>query len=456
MDKRLKDNKDEDLTKIGNYPKFLGLRRSALLEILLFFIFLILLAWFFRIPISYNTVCPHPFWIIVILISVQYGTNEGLIAAIVATCLALLGPYPERVITQDKYQYAFMIAIGPVLWFVAAVILGEIRNRHIRELLHVKEIALSSQEKERVITETYISLKKIKEQLEMRYASQMQTAIMTYNSFKQLEKEDRPGIIKGALTLVHRLITPEKMSIFFLNEDKLKLVASEGWSESEIYNKEFSSSSPLFQKIVINKNGLCIVNAADRDILKQEGALAVPIHDVEHNSIFGMIKIEEIPFIRLRKITIETCKTIGEWIGAAYARALEVDQAIEGQFMNPKSGLLTPSFLQYQTSFLTQLGKRLKINITLLRVVLEGIKTFSEEKQLEIVNTFRHTIKETLRAVDQAFEYNKKEGEFSILLINANVEATEIVKTKLLQALANKLNKDIRITCTFIPLYEKQ
>jgi polysaccharide biosynthesis protein PelD len=446
---------DSDIEKIGNYPKFLGIRVSAWIEIALFFIILLIIAWLFHIPINYRSVCPHPFWIIVILMAAQYGTNEGLLAAIVATIIFLLGPYPERVLTQDKFQYVFMIAKGPVLWFVAAVILGEIRNRHIRELLRVKEVALSSQEREKTVTKAYSSLKEIKEQLEIRYASQMQTAITAYDSFKRLEKEDKPGIIKGALELVRTFVSPEKMSLFLLGGDELKLIASEGWKEGEPFKKEIPSTSALFQEIVAKKRVLSVVNSGDREILEPEGALAVPIINTEKNALFGMIKIEQIPFLRLRKATIETCRTIGEWIGAAWGHSIETEQALEGQFISPTSGLLTPSFLKFQTRFLTELCKRLKTSVTHMHITLKGAAELPEEKRQQLVTVFRTTINELLRSVDQAFEYGKHDGEFSILLINTDLTNSEIVRKKILAALESKLDKTIHITCIATPLYEE-
>jgi polysaccharide biosynthesis protein PelD len=454
----MKNETNKDLEELGirKYPTFLTLRVSAWIEIAIFFIITSLLAWWLHYPVSYNTVCPHPFWIIVILMAAQYGTGEALLAAIVATAFFLTGPYPVHTFYQNKYEYLFLLIKGPILWFVAALILGEVRNRQFRQMQRLIAAFLASKEKEKVITEAYGSLKKIKEELEIRYASQMQTATMACDAFKQLEKRDRPGIIKAGLDLVQKLISPDKASIFLLEQDALKMVASSGWKEKESYQQPIPSSSPLFSEIVVKQRPVTVVNPEDREVLHSEGALAVPMVDKESNTLFGMIKIEEIPFLRLRKGTIETCREIGEWIGGAYAGALSKEQALEQQFVSTTSGLLTPSFWQFQSHFLMQLCKRLKISLTRLQIALEGLSSFSEEKQMEMIKLFRDTVKETIRSIDQVFEYKKQEGEFFILLVNTDREKSEIVRKKILFALENKFNNLVKISCILIPLYEEK
>ncbi len=128
-----------EIEQIGRYPKFLGLRLVAWIEMLIFFCLMFAIAFIFRIPFNYFSVSPHPFWIIVILMAAQYGTNEGLVAAIISTCVLLLGPLPTQDILQDRFQYFFILVKTPLLWFIAAVIFGELRKRQIRERDHLKK-----------------------------------------------------------------------------------------------------------------------------------------------------------------------------------------------------------------------------------------------------------------------------------------------------------------------------
>ena len=295
----------------------------AVVETLIFFVILFLIAAIFSLPFNFFKVCPHPFWIIVILISCQYGTVEGVFAAIVATLIFLLGPLPVREVLDDRSDYFFVVAKTPILWFVTAVILGELRMKHIRERNELKIAAIEAEEKEKKVANAYNSLKKIKERLEIRVASDIQTALMVVGAFKKIEETGREGTVKGASELIKILVAPEQFSIFLLNnQGELRCAASNGWEEKDHYQRHFSPSSQLYQEVIINKRIISIYTN-DTETLGSEGLAAAPIIDEESQVVYGMIKIEQIPFLRLRTTALGALKIIGEWVGSSYAKFSE-------------------------------------------------------------------------------------------------------------------------------------
>lgn len=305
------------MKKIKFPEKLLGLRASAIVEIAAFFFFAFLIAMLLDQKSNFFSVSPHPYWIIVILIAAQYGTNEALIAAGVSSIILLLGPLPPQTVLQDRFEYLLYLVKNPLLWFVAAAILGELRLKHIRERDKLKKIAEEAEEEKKKIAESYAALKNIKERLEMHIVSEMSTTLMAITAFKELEEPSKEGIIKGAVDLTRTLIAPEKFSIFLLESGKLKKKASEGWEETDHYLESLDASSPLYQEIA--DEGRVVSMTTDPEILGDEGVLAAPIID-EKEEIHGMIKVEQIPFLRLRTTTIESLRTLGEWVGSALAK----------------------------------------------------------------------------------------------------------------------------------------
>lgn len=449
------EKEEEEIQKMGEYKKILGIRVSALIEILIFFAIMIILDLLFGKGVSFFHVCPHPFWIIVILLSVQYGIIEGLLATVVATIVLFLGYIPERIILQDKFEYFFFLFKNPILWLVAAVILGEIRMRHIRERDRLRKIAIEAKEREKTIVDSYENLKKVKEHIEINFATEMQTALMAYNSFKELEKLGRNDMIKGGMDLVRILLAPDKFSCFLLEANQLRCVSEEGWEEKDAYAREFAPEGALFEEIVGERRALTVVSEADRVILDKEGCMAAPILDPASRNVYGMIKIEQIPFMRWRINTTETLRLIGEWVGTAYASALAKEEAEEKRFIAKDTDLLTFTYFEYQKEFLSHLGKRLNIDVTLLTIFLNNPEAYARERRTEILKAFRAAVKAKLRAVDQAFEFEKKGAEMALILINTSVENSEIVKRNIQEELEKRLGKAIAFTYQMISLYEK-
>ncbi len=292
--------------------------------------------------------------------------------------------------------------------------------------------------------------------MERRLASEMQTALMAYQAFKKLELLNKVDIIKGALDLTKALVAPEKCSIFLLEDNLLKCIAMDGWNEEDPFSVRFGADSSLFQEVIGKDRVVSIINPNDRNALGKEGIVAAPILVPDEHKVLGMIKIESIPFLQLRLSTIESLRSIGEWVGTAYASYLAKQAAEEGQFVSGKSELLTMSFYQYEKEFLVNLGKRLKINITLINITLDDAEAHSLPEQLEIAKTFRRVIKENLRLTDQAFEYEEKGSEFAILLVNTSLENSNIVRHKIESALKKELNNQVHFTFRQTSLHEEK
>jgi len=443
----------DSIKNIGQFRKFLGLRVSALIELIAFFVVILVIAFFLDNDELFFSVSPHPFWIIVILLSVQYGTAEGIIAAVVSTLVLFLGNYPERDILQDPFQYFLYITKNPLLWLVAAVIIGEVRNRHIRERDRLRKVAIEAEEKEKVIANSYNSLKIAKERIDIKLASEMQTALMAYEAFKKLETLDKSAILKGGIDLMKTLIAPEECSIYLLEKNLLNRIADEGWQTEKGYKTSFGANATLFREIVGKARVISVIDPEDRAILANEGILAAPIKSVQPAAIYGMVKIEKLPFTQLRMNTIQVLRLIGEWIGTAYSSYLAKQEADESRFVSEKSQLFTFNYLLYQKYFLTNLGKRLHTNIILLYVVLEQKEEMLEEQKLEVMKTFRKVVSENLRSIDQAFEYQKNHLEFALLLINTPPASCETIKDKINQALHSELHHKFSISYRIEPLY---
>jgi polysaccharide biosynthesis protein PelD len=302
--------------------KFLGLRSSAIIEIFLFFCIVFAIASIFGLQLNYFDITPHPFWIIVLAMSARYGVCEGILAAGVATAVLILGPLPPRSPLEDPFIYTFTIIKNPILWLVLSVVLGESRSKQKNELAIVSKKLLESESKEEKMAKSYTDLKNLKERLEIRISAEMQTVISAIKSFKEIEMLDKERLLDGACDLVEVIIAPEKFSIFFLENDTLSCLIKRGWDHEGEFKKIIESNHPLFKAVVHDKKMTSIL-ITKNEILNNEGVLAAPILSPYTKEVIGMIKIEQIPFLRLKLVTTQSLEILGEWIGTSYANLLE-------------------------------------------------------------------------------------------------------------------------------------
>lgn len=90
-------------------------------------------------PGTYATLDIHPFWIAVLLVTLQHGLYSGVITAMLA---GMMLDWPIRPPGLDIADYYLELARLPVQWIAAAMLLGVYRQSQIRlDAERVREIA---------------------------------------------------------------------------------------------------------------------------------------------------------------------------------------------------------------------------------------------------------------------------------------------------------------------------
>jgi hypothetical protein len=306
------------LKQIGNFLEK-SIRRSAIIETVLFLTAIMLLSIFVGDEHRFISVAPHPFWIIVLLITLQYGTNEALVASVLCSLVLLVGNLPEQSLSESMYGYILHVLSLPFLWIVTSLILGSIRTRQENEKTRLENQLRKAKDATHVITEGYNAVKKAKEQLELRLASEKCSVLTMYEVAKSLETTDPSEAPAAVAKLVSVTLKPIKFSIYRWKDNVLTLDAAYGWKDTDNFSTKFDGSSPLARNMLKKKRSfLSIINEDDENILKGQGIIAGAIFDKRTGKIFGMLKIEEIAFMDLGIRTLETFLIVCEWIAYVY------------------------------------------------------------------------------------------------------------------------------------------
>ncbi len=112
--------------------------RMAFVELAIFAL-IILLEWQFDQFPDITRINPHPYWIAVLLLSLQYGTVAGLASAGLAILGQVLIGLPEPDIEERYFNYLIRVWTQPVLWLLVALLLGAFRSRQIEKREYLKD-----------------------------------------------------------------------------------------------------------------------------------------------------------------------------------------------------------------------------------------------------------------------------------------------------------------------------
>ncbi len=424
--------------------KWFGLRKSAIVETVLYLGVALLIDQIFFADNRFWTISPHPFWPIVLLITSQYGTSEALFAALAATTVLWSGKLPQQTLSQDLYEYIFYISKNPLLCFTAAVVLGELRGRHANEIIAIREELQATKDHAFQVDAAYKQVAEVKEKLELKVAGQLKTAVRIYEGARAIDKLEPAQVMSGVSQLVRLVMNPEKFSVFLLKNGRLEVATKEAWSAEDPYSLEFSAQSTLYQEIIGRRRGLCCVNRDEEIILGLEGMLAAPLVNSETGDVLGMMKIEKLGFADLNLSSVQTFKVLCEWIGTAYANALSYKDALAERIFDQSTCLFSYGFFERQTAFLSSIAERVGFDVSMIVVRLDNPHDLTDEQRSVLPGMVGKVVHKHLRKTDLAFEHRQSASEHYIVLPNTSLEDSQIVCDKLLRQLSSLMPPELR------------
>jgi hypothetical protein len=412
-------------------PRLFGLRTGALVLTGAAIIALFVIDMLFGDGTRFRDAVPHPFWALVILISVHYGTSEALIAALAATAALLVGNLPPMTPETQAFDLWLSAVSQPIGWFITGLGLGELAWRRIERIAvleaKLKTAAAESQE----IAGRYDALSAAHAGLRERMTSDLGNAVGLYRAAQALERQGPGDVLGGMADLVRQVLRPRSFSIFVLKDGALEQIVSDGWAQSSTRAERYTSVHPLYRAVVLGRRNLCAADRADETILESEGLLAVPLVCGETDRIVGMLKIEGLDFADLTAETLRNAKALGAWLGTAYARATAHAAADAGQMLSRERTVFSAGFFEHNSALLAALGRRAGFDVSLAIVNLPDHESVPETERGAVSEIVAKAVRESLRETDIAFEYRRTGWEFAVLLPMTDLEHARSVSDRL-------------------------
>jgi hypothetical protein len=420
----------------------LGIRLSAILETAVFLGVAAAIDHLYFGGNRFWEVSPHPFWILVLLVSVQYGTNEGAFAAVACSAVLLTGPLPAQSIDTSTHAHLLHLGARPLMWLCSAIVLGEIRNRQFRRATELQQQLAESRAREERIAEAYQDLAAAHERLEIGVASELRTVVNVHRAARALQNLALDDIVEGAAGLIAAVLGPERFSLYLVEDGALRLRLKRGWPADDAYDTTVPPEHPLFQAVAVARRYLVAVDSADEHVLAQQGVLAGPLLYGEGGDLAGMVKIESLRFADLTLTAIENFKVVCELLSIALGNARRYDAAAAQSILSTDQMLLSDAFYARQAAFLAALGRRIGFPVSLMRVSVENPDALTAEQSKAVPKIIRDSAFEALRSTDLAFEYKAGRWQYVVVLPNTSMDDMPAVIEKFRTAALAKLGSD--------------
>jgi hypothetical protein len=308
---------------------------TALLEIAVLFGLIIGLGWLTGQDLA--DLRPHPFWVPVLLLSLQYGTVSGLLAAGIATAFTGLGQLPEQVVGETYFVYFLRIWIEPILWIASAVLLGQFRMRQIANKMELVRQVQELAAQRTSLADYSGKLRQRCEALERRLAGRQEPdSLLMLQAIGRARLAGAPGFSTAFSQVMATVLPGCQASLFVCDQNQLRraLMAPmpvEGLPSDDVMAKGLDAVHPLFQAIVMRGQGASVLTAAGEASLAGQGIAAVPVR-ADNGAVIGMIKVEVMDSHLLGP------STLGVLDAVAGALAAPLQVVLKAQDILPNSG----------------------------------------------------------------------------------------------------------------------
>lgn len=232
--------------------------------------------------VSVLDLSPHPFWIPVLLVSLQYGTVSGFIAAAVAIGLSLFAGLPEQDIGENLFAYFLRVFGQPILWIGVALLVGQFRMRQLgaKEELRIANKALTAQRDDlaRHSRRLRDRVEHLEQELTTRYGAPPHAiAAVLAETMAQggfFDERARQAILQRATAALfpEAVVTAYRARDGFLAE-----CAVSGRKPDTGPRIRISLEDPLYRLVVEEGRGVSVLDAGGEDILGTTGLAAEPI-----------------------------------------------------------------------------------------------------------------------------------------------------------------------------------
>ena len=400
---------------------------------------------------------PHPYWLLILVMSAARGAVAGLVAGTVASILVILGTWQQSAIEGFWHLVQLESFTDPVLFLGVGFLVGEFRDelamRH-RKLLRKHESLMETvgqlRREHDLLTQANLEFKRRFVDDTTQFGNLLDAAVM-------IESSSPSDIYDLALTMVVEHCGASMSSVLVVMEEGVVDLAREaGWGDDDTRQRlDEANDSPQVRRCI--EEGVRINGLSPDDAPPTSGPLVVaPVPD-SSGIVHALLCLDEIPASRFNESTASTFFGIAEWVGASLKRISRGEKPFDfraalADLANSAPSLGSPQDLGERMFIEDERCSRLGIASSLLTLQMTEFRPSGQASMNQLDDYVQENFSTGLRLSDGFFRFGYP-GCYVMILVGARGDDAEIVRTRMQRRLGFLVKPEtgkIEIT-TFCP-----
>jgi len=251
----------------------------------------------------------HPFYFVILLITLRYGYRKSIYTMILAGSLYSL----FYILKSSHFNYydLFDACYQPIAFLAFWLFLGLIVD------LDKKKIITLSEEKKQLkqtISHGEAEIEKINslnEKISEELSKSSKGFSTLFDTTKSLFNEDVMVLYRTAYDVLNKIIGTSKAYVFYLDDDDFKLAAPKD-IKMDLTNLVSSEKIDEVRK----SHKFIRLDMQDENMISDNEPVFIGpiIHDAT-DTLYGLIVVEELDFLKYNKNTFRSFKNLCKWVG---------------------------------------------------------------------------------------------------------------------------------------------
>lgn len=314
--------------------------RGAVVELAAIVLAIVAIDWLLPAH-GLTEVGPSPYWLPVLLMSLQYGTVSGLLAAGVGIAMTMLPGVPEQGVGENHFAYLLRIWAQPILWIAVAVLLGQFRIRQIavkRELIQqVEELSTQRQS----LADYANNLRQRCETIERSIAGGDELTGLGLLADARLLSDPSHDLDAALGRVMGRLAPGSRASVYIVDSDRLLKLATSAGDTAPLLLAEFDPAHPIYRAVIGRGESVSALDPACDAVLSGLGVAAVPIRSVGDGGVIGLLKLDRAPAAAIAPTTLGAMEGLAALIAQRLVARPETHADLRPAFAPAAVGAVT-------------------------------------------------------------------------------------------------------------------
>ena len=279
------------------------------IEMTIGFALLFALDWGLTGGTGFAAVQPSPYWLPVLVMALAYGTGPGVIAAAIASVLWLThahGSGGER----DYLDHLFHISLPPLLWFVAAVAIGEVTMLRTARHTRLERRGRTATRNVARMTEAFDALSQTNRRLQVQVATESATLGHIIDTATRLSSDDPADRREAIVRLIALATRTEDFTCYRIVGDEARawLRAAQAAVRRDVL------PVALIERLLRRRGSVPVARRRGRAALEGIGIAAIPLCDPATHELVGCLVLHALPFAALNANRVAELTEIGTWL----------------------------------------------------------------------------------------------------------------------------------------------